>query len=146
MVRVTVPIPERAYEVVVGHGLLEDAARYLPEFPKAERAFVIADRGLVDRAFGALAAGLAEAGLDAVLLTVPSGEEAKTLQASETLLHQLATQEAHRDDVVVALGGGSTGDLAGFVASTYMRGLPFVQVPDDSARAGRCLGRAARPR
>ena len=45
MVRVTVPIPERAYEVVVGHGLLEDAARYLPEFPKAERAFVIADRG-----------------------------------------------------------------------------------------------------
>ena len=129
MVRVTVPIPERAYDVVVGHGLLEDAARYLPELPKAERAFVIADRGLVDGVFGTLAAGLAEAGLDVVLLTVPSGEEAKTLQVSETLLHQLATQEAHRDDVVVALGGGSTGDLAGFVASTYMRGVPFVQVP-----------------
>jgi 3-dehydroquinate synthase len=45
------------------------------------------------------------------------------------LLHQLATQEAHRADVVVALGGGSTGDVAGFVASTYMRGIPFVQVP-----------------
>ena len=47
----------------------------------------------------------------------------------ETLLHQLATQEAHRDDVVVALGGGAVGDLAGFVASTYMRGVPFIQVP-----------------
>ena len=45
------------------------------------------------------------------------------------LLHQLATQEAHRDDVVVALGGGAVGDLAGFVASTYMRGMPFVQIP-----------------
>jgi len=52
---VTVPIPERAYDVVVGHGLLEDAARYLPEFPKADRAFVIVDRGLVDRVFGTLA-------------------------------------------------------------------------------------------
>jgi 3-dehydroquinate synthase len=46
-----------------------------------------------------------------------------------TLLHQLATQEAHRDDLVVALGGGSVGDLAGFVASTYMRGMRFAQVP-----------------
>ncbi len=64
-----------------------------------------------------------------MLLTVPAGEDAKTLQVYGTLLNQLATQEAHRDDVLVALGGGATGDLAGFVASTYMRGMPFVQVP-----------------
>ncbi|MGZ8597189.1 MAG: 3-dehydroquinate synthase [Actinomycetota bacterium] len=125
----TVPMPGRAYDVVIGHGLLREAARYLPEFPKAQRAFVIADRGVVDRVFGSLADGLAGAGMGVVLLTVPSGEEAKTLQVSGTLLHQLATQEAHRDDLVVALGGGSTGDVAGFVASTYMRGVPFVQVP-----------------
>ncbi len=62
-------------------------------------------------------------------LPVPAGEEAKTLQVYEALLHQLATQEAHRDDLVVALGGGAVGDVAGFVASTYMRGVPFVQVP-----------------
>ena len=64
-----------------------------------------------------------------VPLIVPEGEAAKTLRVYETLLHQLATQEAHRDDVVVALGGGAVGDLAGFVASTYMRGVPFIQVP-----------------
>jgi len=63
------------------------------------------------------------------MLTVPAGEEAKSLDVYRALLHQLATQEAHRDDLVVALGGGSVGDLSGFVASTYMRGMPFVQVP-----------------
>ena len=129
MVRVTVPVAGRAYDVVIGAGVLAEASLHLPEFPKAERAFVIADREVVDRFFAPLAAGLGSAGLDTVLLTVPSGEHAKSLQVYGTLLHQLAMQEAHRDDVVVALGGGSTGDLAGFVASTYMRGLPFVQVP-----------------
>ena len=79
--------------------------------------------------FERLAEGLASRGLQATLLTVPSGEEAKSLDVYRVLLHQLATQEAHRDDVVVALGGGAVGDLAGFVASTYMRGMPFVQVP-----------------
>jgi 3-dehydroquinate synthase len=64
-----------------------------------------------------------------MLLVVPPGEEAKTLQVYGAVLRQLATQEAHRDDVVVALGGGAVGDLAGFVAATYMRGVPLVQVP-----------------
>jgi 3-dehydroquinate synthetase len=58
------------------------------------------------------------------------------MQVYDTLLHQLATQEAHRDDLVVALGGGTVGDLAGFVASTYMRGMRFVQVTYDADRAG----------
>jgi 3-dehydroquinate synthase len=129
LVRVTVPITGRSYDVVIGAGVLAQTGALLPELPKASRAFVVADRALVDHGFGALAGSLKEAGLDPVLLTVPSGEEAKSLQVYGTLLHQLATQEAHRDDVVVAFGGGSTGDLAGFVASTYMRGLPFIQVP-----------------
>jgi len=129
LVRVTVPIPARPYDVIVGSGVLREAATHLPPLPEARRAFVVADRELVDRSFGALATGLEAAGLDVVLLPVPSGEPAKTLQVYGTLLHQLATQEAHRDDLIVSLGGGSTGDLAGFVASTYMRGLAFVQAP-----------------
>jgi 3-dehydroquinate synthase len=64
-----------------------------------------------------------------VHLTVPAGEGAKSLRVYETLLHQLSTQEAHRDDLVVALGGGAVGDVAGFLAATYMRGVPVVQVP-----------------
>jgi 3-dehydroquinate synthase len=64
-----------------------------------------------------------------VLLTVPEGEEAKSLQAYGSLVRQLAGLEAHRGDPVLALGGGAVGDLAGFVASTYMRGMPCIQLP-----------------
>ena len=129
MVRVTVPIPGRSYDVCVGSGVIGSIGSLLPELPGASTAFVVADRTVSAAWFESLASSLGAAGLATVPLIVPDGEAAKTLQAYETLLHQLATQEAHRDDPVVALGGGAVGDLAGFVASTYMRGVPFIQVP-----------------
>lgn len=129
MVRITVPIPGRSYEVCVGVGIISQIGDLLPQIPGASTAFVVADRRVSSAWFDPLAQALAAAGLSAVHLPVPAGEEAKTLQVYEALLHQLATQEAHRDDLVVALGGGAVGDVAGFVASTYMRGVPFVQVP-----------------
>jgi 3-dehydroquinate synthase len=129
LVRVSVPIEGRPYDVVIGAGVMGDAGAHLPELPKAERAFVVADRTVADLWFGSLAGALRERGLDCVLLAAPTGEAAKTLQVYAALLNQLATQEAHRDDVVVGLGGGAIGDLAGFVAATYMRGVPYVAVP-----------------
>jgi 3-dehydroquinate synthase len=126
--RVTVAVPGRVYEVSVGSGLIEEAAVRLPELAGAERAFVVADRGVADRWFPILADGLRPR-LEAVLLTVPAGEDAKTLQVYGTVLHQLATQRAHRDDLVVAVGGGAACDLGGFVASTYMRGVQVAHVP-----------------
>jgi 3-dehydroquinate synthase len=129
MIRVAVRTGGRSYEVSIGSGLIAEVARLLPELPRARRAFVVSDPVAADLFAEPLAASLAERTLDAVLLRVPQGEEAKTLQVSETLYRQLAAQEAHRDDMVVALGGGAVGDLAGFVAATYMRGLHLVQVP-----------------
>jgi 3-dehydroquinate synthase len=129
LVRVTVPVPGRAYDVTIGNEVIDRAGALLPALPKAERAFVIADRTAARLWLAALSAALADRNLAPVHLSVPAGEEAKTLQVYGTLLHQLATQEAHRDDLIVALGGGAVGDLAGFVAATYMRGIPFVQVP-----------------
>jgi 3-dehydroquinate synthase len=126
--RVTVPIPGRSYDVVVGSGVIAIADELLPPLPGAERAFVIADLAVAARS-GPLEEALARRGIKAVGLSVPSGEDAKTLQVYGTLLHQLAGQEAHRGDLIVALGGGTVGDLAGFVAATYMRGIGFVQVP-----------------
>jgi 3-dehydroquinate synthase len=127
--RVTVTVPDRAYEVCIGSGVLARADELLPALPGAERAFVIADAPVAERYLPALADGLAARGLGLVHLGVPEGEEAKSLQVMNALERQLATQEAHRDDPIVALGGGAVGDLAGFVAATYMRGVPFVQVP-----------------
>ena len=129
MERVTVPVSGRSYDVVVGSDVIARAGQLLPDQPGASQAFVVSDRVVGDRWYGPLAEALATRGLHCVPLSVPAGEDAKTLPDNETLEHQLATQEAHRGDLVVALGGGTTGDVAGFVASTYMRGVPFVQVP-----------------
>ena len=107
MVRVTVPIPGRAYDVVIGTGVIGDgraAPARAAEGDDARSWWPTAT--WPRRGSTALAAASARRGLAAVLLTVPPGEDAKTLQVYGTLLHQLATQEAHRDDVVVALGGG----------------------------------------
>lgn len=129
MVRVTVPIPGRPYDVTIGSGVLGRAVEEVPTLASASTAFVVSDAAVSERWFEPLAASLAGAGVAPVLLIVPAGEEAKSLQAYGSLLRQLASREAHRDDPVLALGGGAVGDLAGFVASTYMRGVPFVQAP-----------------
>ena len=129
MERVSVRVPGRAYEVCVGSGVLAHADELVPALAGAERAFVIADAPVAERYLAALSDGLAARGLGVVHLGVPEGEEAKSLQVMNALERQLATQAAHRDDPIVALGGGAVGDLAGFVAATYMRGVPFVQVP-----------------
>jgi 3-dehydroquinate synthase len=129
LVRVTVAVPGRAYDVTIGPGVLTTAHEHLPHLPGATTAFVISDRTVADRYYEFLAAALDAMALASVLLLVPEGEESKTLQGYESLLRQLAVREAHRADAVLALGGGSIGDLAGFVASTYMRGLALIQIP-----------------
>lgn len=129
MVEVTVTTPTRSYEVVIGADVLISADDHLPGFPGAEKAFVISDQAVAAMALAPLTAALARRGLQVIHLPVPAGEDAKSLAQFGTLMRLLATQEAHRDDPVIALGGGSVGDLAGFVAATYMRGVPFVQVP-----------------
>jgi 3-dehydroquinate synthase len=129
LVRVTVPVPGRSYDVTIGSGLMATLADHVPSLPGATTAFVVSDRTVADLHHPTIAGAIEGRGLGSVLLLVPEGEEAKSLQAYGSLLRQLAGREAHRDDVIVALGGGAVGDLAGFVASTYMRGLPFIQVP-----------------
>ncbi len=129
MVRVRVEVPGRPYDVVIGRRVLGAVDREVPLPAHAEKAFVVADTVVAGAYLPPIEAGLARRGLQVVHLGVPEGEEAKSLDTASALHRQLAIQEAHRDDVVVALGGGAVGDLAGFVAATYMRGVAFVQVP-----------------
>lgn len=129
MERVRVEAGGRRYDVTVGSGVLGEAGAHLPELPGGERAFVVADAVVARLYLDELSRGIAARGLPCVHLGAPEGEEAKSVQTTIALHRQLATQEAHRADPIVALGGGAVGDLAGFVAATYMRGVPFVQVP-----------------
>jgi 3-dehydroquinate synthase len=129
LVRVTVEVPGHRYDATIGVELLERAGDHLPDLPRAETAFVVADPTVAALYLGPLTRGLEAHALRIVHFGVPEGEAAKSMQTMSALQRQLATQEAHRDDLVVALGGGAVGDLAGFVAATYMRGVPFVQVP-----------------
>jgi 3-dehydroquinate synthase len=126
--RLSVRVPGHDYDVVVGSGLLGGADELLPPIPGAERAFVVADHTVAAAYLEPLADALSRRWRP-VHLGVPAGEEAKTAQTLLAILRQLAVQEAHRADVMVALGGGAVGDLAGFAAATYMRGMPFVPVP-----------------
>lgn len=117
-----------AYQVHIGPGLVSHLAELLPPLPLAERAYIVADAALplpVD----AVTAGLRSRGLDAELITVPAGEAAKTFSVAEEVTHQLAELAAHRDDLIVGMGGESICDLAGFVAATYNRGMPLALVP-----------------
>jgi 3-dehydroquinate synthase len=129
VISVPVRVGERGYDVSIGSSLIERAGELLPDLPRAKRAFAVSDPVAADLYGEPLAAALAARGWDSVPLRVPQGEEAKTLQVTEMVYRQLAAQEAHRDDVVLGLGGGAAGDLAGFVGATYMRGLHVVQVP-----------------
>lgn len=120
----------REYDVLIERGLLDRAGDEIARvLPKARRAVIVCGER-VSRLYAArLAAALRRAGLESAEFCYPGGEQYKTLDTYAALLHFAAAQKLSRSDVIVALGGGVTGDLAGFAAATYQRGLPFVQIP-----------------
>src|SRR5439155_7624478 len=93
------------------------------------RCAVITDRNVAPHYGEAALQSLQAAGFEPTLITVPSGETAKSLKVTATCYDQLAEHRLERKSFVVALGGGVVGDLAGFVAATYLRGIDFVQIP-----------------
>ena len=93
------------------------------------KVMVVADAAVASRHGTRLVAGLKQAGLDAGLTVLPSGERSKNLERAGKLFRTLAREKFERTSWLVALGGGVVGDLTGFVAATYLRGIPFVQVP-----------------
>jgi len=119
----------RAYPVLVRAGLLEHVGRHLADLGWHGRVAVVGDRVAVRRHVPAVAASLRQAGMEPVVLRVPEGERAKSHAALERLWRDLAAAGIGRDGGVVAVGGGATGDLAGFAAATYMRGVALAHVP-----------------
>ncbi len=132
MKRVPVSLGERSYEVLTGGGLdrAESAAAALRPFVENRHLVVVADAAVAELHAGRLDALLAAQGAAKVTrLTFPAGEASKTLGTLESLYHQAVAAKVDRRAVVAALGGGVTGDLAGFFAASFLRGLPFIQFP-----------------
>lgn len=131
--KVVVNIPgETAYDVRIGEGVLEGLgawAKKLPAVARAPHLLVITDVNVAPLYLEPARASLKEAGFRVSNIVVPAGEEAKSVAVAAEVWDAMASLGLTRDAVVVALGGGVIGDLAGFTASTYMRGIPFVQVP-----------------
>jgi 3-dehydroquinate synthase len=127
--RVEVALGERSYAIEIGLGTLDELGAAVKRTVAPSRAFVVTTPP-VGRRWGARTlASLKSAGLRARRLDVPDGERSKSLAQAARLYDALLAAGADRGSVVVALGGGVVGDLAGFVAATLLRGLPVVQVP-----------------
>ena len=129
MTTVQVLLGERSYPIRIRPGSLGDLGEALRSELEATRAVVITSKRVAELHYGALATGLARMHVAAERLLVPDGERAKTLPVASRLYDQLVELGVTRDTVTIGLGGGATCDLTGFVASTFLRGLPLVQVP-----------------
>lgn len=127
----TVPVAlgERSYPIHIGAGLLGWLGGEIARHTKATRAAVVTVPAVGRRYAGRLVRSLREAGLETCRIAVRDGDAHKNLRAAARLYEDLLDRGADRATVVVALGGGTVGDLAGFAAATLLRGLPFVQVP-----------------
>ena len=126
---VSVPLGNRSYLIKIATGLLTRLGPECLKLGLGRRCAVITDSH-VGRRYGAAAVkSLRQAGFDPVTITFPAGEAQKNLRNVHACYDQLARHRLERKSFVVALGGGVVGDLAGFVAATYLRGIPFVQVP-----------------
>jgi 3-dehydroquinate synthase len=126
---VEVQLRERGYPILIGPGLLDSLGQECRKLELGNRCAVISD-GKVAARYGKRAiASLRGAGFEPELIAVAGGEPAKSLKVAQSCYDALAKHRLERKSFVIALGGGVVGDLAGFVAATYLRGIPFVQVP-----------------
>lgn len=127
--RIRVELGARSYSVHVGADTLPQLGAAVAAAGPGRRALLVADGGVKDTYAPLAASSLHAAGIATHLILVPPGEPSKTLRGAERLYEACLDCGLDRTSFIVALGGGVVGDLAGFVAATYMRGVPFVQVP-----------------
>jgi 3-dehydroquinate synthase len=124
-----VPLGSRGYEIKIAPGLLSLLGKECARLNLGNRCAIISDSNVAPRFAKAAQSSLAAAGFDSILITVRAGETAKNLDIVHSCYDQLAKHRLERKSFIIALGGGVVGDLAGFVAATYLRGIAFVQVP-----------------
>jgi 3-dehydroquinate synthase len=127
--RVPVALAERAYEILIGTGLIASAGATIAERFPGRAVAIVTDETVGPLHAPALEAGLSAAGIRHHRITVPAGEATKRFAMLEQVVDQILDHRLERGDIVLALGGGVVGDLAGFAAAVVRRGMGFVQMP-----------------
>lgn len=125
----TVGLDARAYEVAVGRGLIDQAGTRIGPFPRRPMAAVVMDETVRDLHGARLIGALEGSGITAPAIVIEPGEAAKSFAGLESLCDRLLALGLERGDLIVAFGGGVVGDLAGFAAAIYKRGIDFIQIP-----------------
>lgn len=130
MIRIQIQTRTKSYEVLIEQGLLRSAATYIRDTLPTSRHFVIVTSAPVRKHWGKLLLdSFASDGARVDVIEMLDGERRKTLSTIESLSGKLVKLKADRNTVLIALGGGVVGDVTGFLASIYMRGIRFIQIP-----------------
>ena len=124
-----VSLGEKSYDIAVQGGLLDTIGARLRDVYTGRRVFVLTDTNVLPLYGERVRASLTAAGYEAQLFAVPAGEKSKCLDELAHVYEAMLSFGLKRGEMVVTLGGGVVGDLGGFAAATYLRGVPFVQVP-----------------
>lgn len=129
MKTVRVNLGPRSYSIHIGSGLLNDLGSHLNEFNYGKKILMISNPSVAALYGHTVKESLTRSGFEVITSEIGDGEEHKTLATAEKIYDLAFSRELDRRCPVVALGGGVVGDVAGFVAATYLRGVPFIQVP-----------------
>lgn len=129
MKRIRVSLGERSYEILIGHGLISNCGSLIKRLNIGRDAVVVTNSRLSNLYKKALTRTLKKNGITAHFEIVPNSEKSKSISVATALLNRLSRYDLHKRIFIIALGGGVVGDLAGFVASVYKRGVPYIQIP-----------------
>lgn len=117
------------YEILIGKDLIKNAGAYISTCIPPCHLYVITDSTVNNIYAQVVMTSLMEHGYRTSKVVFPAGEHSKNLNTYSNILEAMADEGLNRSDAIVSLGGGVVGDMAGFVAATYMRGIPYVQIP-----------------
>ena len=127
--KTTVNLGNRSYDILIGENIIDEAARYIHPILKRAKTVIITDDNVAKHQLPRLEKSLTKENIQYNTIILPAGEATKSYNQLENLLDELSSMRLERNDTIIALGGGVIGDLVGFAASIYLRGIDFIQIP-----------------
>lgn len=129
MLSIELDLGERSYPIIIGNKILENFGEALKKYTNSEQVVVVTNTTVAPLYLDIFSRSLSIAGFKVTLFELPDGEEFKSFEWAVKIFDKLVESRVDRNTPIIALGGGVVGDITGFVAATYLRGIPFFQVP-----------------